>query len=346
MTIRIWQSFSCNNSSSYRLVARFADAAAARDTALELAAFFKTHAKELDDVLETTGQFPSTSPPTALALAKQYGFSWGKYPLSWGDEGLQGDEPSIAAEGEVLVVYHTYCGGYGDGIPGYLKARGAKLEKEVSDTPPVSILFPYTSSKKLDTDLKAMFSQVSDEMREVEPFKTPWKTRWESYGRAAFFNDGKTVGMFFPIAPTDLPAFKQWVADRGIANASIRMCEYADEDKFYAIAHAKCSACNGALQFWSPRLQDIESEQLACTGCGGMYDMPAILKAEKKRQTALEKAEEKERQAAMAAIEEAKKPAKKAVAKKPAKKPAAKKAVAKKPTKKPAKNPAKKKSKR
>jgi hypothetical protein len=37
MAIQVWNSFSCNNSSSYRLVARFTDAGKAKDAAAELA---------------------------------------------------------------------------------------------------------------------------------------------------------------------------------------------------------------------------------------------------------------------------------------------------------------------
>lgn len=46
---------------------------------------------------------------------------------------------------------------------------------------------------------------------------------------SSFFRDPKTVGLYFPIAPTDIPAMKQWLADRGIEGASIRLCEYGDE---------------------------------------------------------------------------------------------------------------------
>ena len=47
MEIRIFRAFSCNNSSSFRLVARFAEPKAAEDAAAELDAFFKEHAKQL-----------------------------------------------------------------------------------------------------------------------------------------------------------------------------------------------------------------------------------------------------------------------------------------------------------
>lgn len=338
MTIRIWQSYSCNNSSSYRLVARFADPSVARDTASELAAFFTAHAKQMDVVMED-GDFPEENPAAAQDLAKQYGFSWDGV-LTWGDEMLEGDEPSIGTEDKTLVVYHTYCGGFGESIPAYLKARGAAaVEPEDRHPPTISVLFEPPASPALDDDLASMFNQIADRPgREVEPLKTPWETRWESNGRAAFFRDPKTVGMWFPIAPTDLPAFKAWLAEHGVQRASVRLCEYDDEKKFLAVAGAKCSACDGTLQYLDPRLHDIDSEQLACLGCGGMYDLttflnqppkPPTLEAEKV--VVAPKAKPKTKAAKARAVVKAMKKAAKAKAKpakkakaKPAKKPVAK----------------------
>lgn len=286
MPIKIWNSYSCNNSSSYRLVARFADAAAAKDAAAELVDFLLVHAKEMDEVM-ADGDFPSEPPPAARAFAKKYGLTWGRRPLTWGDEMLGGDEPSVLTEGEVLVVYHDYCGGFGDGIPGFLKARGAtRVDDEDTGTPHVSVLFPYRQSEALDADLAQLFEQVDDEIRDVEPLKTPWEGR-EAYGRGAFFNDGATVGLYLPILPDDVPALRGWLASHGIERLSMRICEDADEDKFFAMANARCISCHAKLEYWSPRLQDIDHEQVACRGCGGMYEMATILEAEKQRQAAL-----------------------------------------------------------
>ena len=331
MAIRVWNSFSCNNSSSYRLVARFADAATATDTAVELRMFFLEHAKQMDAVMEE-GNFPDENPPAAQELAKKYGFKW-KHVLTWGDEMLEGDEPSLAAEGDALVVYHTYCGGFGKELPAFLEAKGAtEVESEDRSAPSVSVLFKQArGNAELDSELEGMFSQVDEEVQDVEPFKTPWKTRWECYGRAAFFRDAKTVGLYFPIAPTDLPNFKEWLAERGVAKPSIRLCEYADEDKFRAISQARCTACEAALEYLDPRIDDIESEQLACRACGGMYDLATFIAAAKKKAKADAKLEAG-LTAKLAADAEAKK-----LVKKPAK--AAKKATAKKPA---AKRPASK----
>lgn len=273
MSIKVWRSFSCNNSSSFRLVARFADQASAEQTAAELRAFFEQHAKEMDVLMED-GDFPEENPETARALAEKYGFAWGDV-LTWGDEMLEGDEPSVAAEAGVLVVYHTYCGGFGDGIPAYLRARGAReIEPEVTRAPPVSVLFsaPRGQDAKLDEELAAMFAQIDAESRAVEPFKAPWPIRWESYGTAAFFRDAATAGMVFPCAPTDLPAVKAWLAERGIERVSIRLCEPGEEERFVAIAAARCTSCSGPLEYLDPRLHDIEQRQLLCRPCGGLYD--------------------------------------------------------------------------
>jgi hypothetical protein len=325
MTIKIWQSYSCNNSSSYRLVARFADPAAAKAAATDLDAFFKAYAVELDAAVEAADYtWPNTWPPGAVAFAKKHGFSWGRDILGWGDTGLTDDEPEIMVEDDVLLVYHSYCGGFGKGVPAYLAARGAtKVEGEESDGPTLTLMFAYAGgNKKLDSDLEKLFGQISptNESREVEPLVTPWKSR-ESYGSAAFYRDAKTVAMVIPFEPTDLPNVRAWLTKHGIKKPSIRLCEYADEEKLAALAGAKCEACEAALELWHPRLQDVETEQMACTACGGMYEISTFVAAAKKRERARLRAEAKARAAAQEAAAEAARAAKKKKAKQPAKKP-------------------------
>ena len=46
--IQLWRSFSCNNSSSYYLVARFKSADAAEASAVELRAFLAAHGEQSD----------------------------------------------------------------------------------------------------------------------------------------------------------------------------------------------------------------------------------------------------------------------------------------------------------
>ena len=81
MTVQIWQSYSCNNSSSYRLVARFATAADARAASAELDTLLAAHAREID------ARDGYRREPSAVQrdLAAKYGFTWSEV-ISWGDE--------------------------------------------------------------------------------------------------------------------------------------------------------------------------------------------------------------------------------------------------------------------
>lgn len=281
---RIFRSFSCNNSSSYRLVARFTDPAVAADAAQELETFFKTHALEMDALMED-GDVPDDPTNAATALAAKYGFTWDKL-FTWGDEMLEGDEPKVTALDDTLVIYHTYCGGYPDEVKTYLEKRGAaKVEDQARSSPTVSLLFqmPASPSAELVADLDALFAQVDQEDDSVEPLDAPWDERKGrgAYGVAAMFRDGKTVGLYVPVEPDDLGRVRAWLTSRGIESPSIRLCAWDDKKKFEAIAWTKCEACGGTLEYLDPRVHGIEHEQLACKDCGGMFEVAPIVAAYK-----------------------------------------------------------------
>ena len=322
MPVRIWQSFSCNNSSSYRLVARFVDKATAKATAKDLGAFFKAYATEMDALVEANDYtWPNNWPPGALAFAKQHGFKLDKHPMSWGDTGLTDDEPKIVVEDDTLLVFHDYCGGgLGRGMHGFLKARGARDVSEEDSGPQMTLMFPYAGgTKKLDNDLAKLFAQVEEfDYRDVEPLVTPWKGH-EAYGSAAFYRDPKTVAMVFPFDPRDLPLIRAWLAKYGIHQPVIHFCDDKAEEKFASIAGAICDACAAPLELWHPALRDVETEQMACTACGGLYELSTVMAAQKKRRKARERAEAKAAEAA-AVAEAAKAAVKKPAKKKPPKK--------------------------
>jgi hypothetical protein len=134
MKVQIWSSFSCNNSSDYRLVARFRDPMVAARLGKDLAAFFETYAKEFDAYCEEHGSIPEEEPlPSAAALAAKHGSEWNAEDiLSWGDEGLSYGTPDVEVIGGVLAIYHDYCGGFTDNIVGVLEGAGADVEPEES----------------------------------------------------------------------------------------------------------------------------------------------------------------------------------------------------------------------
>jgi hypothetical protein len=266
MTIRIWQSYSCNNSGSFRLIARFVDAAAAREAAAQLTATFATFAEELG---HGNGENSLLS-----ALARSF-------DLAWDDEGWGGaeDGPFVFAEGQHVFVHHHYCLGLGPGVPAFLAARGAnKVDDETWADVAMSVLFRAPAGNaRLDSDLAVVFAQPHDTTNYKGPaFRGPWSTI-ESRGRAACFRDAGTIGLYFPVGATQIATVKAWLEGHGIDAAAIRFDEPADEQLFAALATARCTACQGALEYLDPRLHDIEIPQLVCRPCGGLYDVSVFL---------------------------------------------------------------------
>jgi len=279
MELRVWQSFACNNSSSYRIVARFRDAKVADETREELAKFFTAYAAEMDRALEQGGYSDKMAPvPTAAALAKKYHFKWQR-PLTWGDSGLVGDEPEVATEGDVLVLYHSYFFGFGPEMPKYFAARGArKVEKEEYGAPAVSVLFKLPPGKPaIAKELAKIFKGVGEDGT-LDDAKVPW-SKHKVWGKAAFFSDGKTVGFYLSMRPKHLADMKAWLTKQGVEDASIRLCADDDFDKFRAIGRARCE-CGGVLEYLDPRIHPTPTEQLACAKCGGMYEVDAFREKE------------------------------------------------------------------
>jgi hypothetical protein len=273
MTIRIWSAYSCNNSSSYRLVAKFRDAEEAAGIALELQKFLVAHATEVDEL----GDYSEEPSQAQRELGTKYGFTWSD-SLHWGDDGLVGDEPEVFVENHVMIVLHTYCGGLGD-LPAYLAARGAAVTTESNRSVAVSVLFRSIAgaNPQLDAELATMYAQVEDaEVPDVSPLRAPWAPEHESYGRVAWFRDAGAAGFHVPLDPRDLAGLKAWLAERGL-DASIRIEERDDLVLFDAIAKARCTACRGPVEYLDPRLHDIETPQLVCKPCGGLYELSAFV---------------------------------------------------------------------
>lgn len=281
--IRIWQSYSCNNSSSYRLVARFTDGAAAKAASSVLAEFFAAHAKEVD-ARERYHRGPSD---VQRAFASKYGFAWNEI-IMWGDEGMVGDEPELIVHDDTLVVFHYYCGGgLGDGVPSFLAKQGAEVGSSERGDLDVTVVFQRPTSPALDEQLDAMAATVeewdddpeSNELPWIEPVPVPWETKRESYGHVALYRDAATVGLVVAIDPRDLSLIGEYLTSHGVTNYAIAIDREADGKRFRAISRARCKSCEGTLEYLDPRIHDIETPQLVCRPCGGFYELGAFTPA-------------------------------------------------------------------
>jgi hypothetical protein len=256
--IKIWRSFSCNNSTSSRLIGRFTDPALAQATRGELATLFA----DLEDRNNSALQ----------AMARIYGFDWA-------DGGYGETGPQVFVDEAVLIVHLDYGLGLGPGVPAYLGERGAQVEPESSADIQVSLLFRAAPGvdPRLDEELAVIATQLADRPNGVvDAFRAPW-VREQAGGKLAYFRDAGTVGLFFPIAASDLVQLRAWLAAHAIENPVVRIEELADQALFDALAAARCAACDGALEYLDPRLHDIDSAQLVCRPCGGLYELSTFL---------------------------------------------------------------------
>jgi hypothetical protein len=267
MTIRVWRAFSCNNSSSYRLVARFVDAGAATAAAADLTAVLAAYATMPVDA--------DAMRRPMLLLARQYGFDWE-------DDGWGGDDdgPHVVVEGERVFVHHRYCLGLGPGIPAHLAERGGAVEPETWAALQMSVLFHAPqATPRFDEDFATLLAQPRDTTSHESPsFHAPWSAE-ACRGRVACFRDAGVVGLHFPVDPSEIAAVKAWLAAHGIDGATMLFDEHADAELFATLATARCTSCNGPLEYLDPRLHDIETRQLMCRPCGGFYELATFTHA-------------------------------------------------------------------
>ena len=230
MQVQIWNSFSCNNSSDYRLVARFRDPSVARQIGNELRQFFDAYGEEFDDALTKKNfKVSRDTVPTAVALAAKYNFAWdARKILSWGDEGLTGDVPDVEVVGATLAVYHSYCGGFTDNIVQFLTAAGAEVEPEKRCPPDLSVRFVLPTGEageRMATELATFLNQgaVKEYMHEFEP--PPWggerldgdasSIRW--------YRDGQRFGFKMPFPPRGIGDLKHYLAN--VTELDMRLCD-------------------------------------------------------------------------------------------------------------------------
>jgi len=238
------------------LIARFADAQVARETAAELAEFF--------DAQERIGG--TRYEDGALAtLARTNGFDWS-------DHGAGDTGPSVTVDDQLVIVQHTYCLGLGPGIPAHLADRGGEPSHETTSEIHVSVLFRAVADPILDDELAAIAAQPTRDGGLVDDFKAPWVEHRER-GTFAFYRDAGMVGLWSPIDARDLVQLRAWLHSHDIDDAIVQLDCFEDRRLFAALAMARCTACGTTLEYLDPRLHDIESPQLVCTPCGGLYEL-------------------------------------------------------------------------
>lgn len=247
MQVQIWRSFSCNNSSEYRLVAHFGDAKAAAAIGAEFKQFFAAYAKKMDEYVEEHGYDVSDEPiPFFCEFAKKHGVKAKGEPLTWGDGGRQGDEPEVAVAGSTLVIYHTYCGGFGADLPAILKKAGAKVEAEKDCPPQLECSFSLPAGKVGENVAFELsrFLEQSKEYEYIRDFKIPppWhrhqELTYEAGSTVSWASDGKTFAFAMPFAIEGFDALKAYLAKHKCGEVSITLGDDAAKKAIKKLAKA------------------------------------------------------------------------------------------------------------
>lgn len=295
--VEIWQSFSCNNSSSYYLVARFESADQAKASAAELEAFFAAHGEQVDAMWEDDLDPVSTPTEAAKQLAAAHGFEWTGY-LMWGDEGLSGDEPHVYVVGDSVLIYHDYCGGFGQAIPGYLTSVGARFDPEDRGSPIIAVILTIPEDPR-GREAAAAISAYIGALRDRAALEEGWvfqdadttppwgpdateDMEFECGVPYPGWNDGHTIGFAL-----EIPRVREWESipayldEHGISDYHLTIDEPGVVERFRAIAAATCRECGAApLRFIDATAYDTPDDQLACDSCGGMFEIAAFLGGE------------------------------------------------------------------
>lgn len=295
--VEIWQSFSCNNSSSYYLVARFESGEKARASAEELEAFFAAHAEQTDAMWETDEDPLTTPTAAAQALASKHGFEWSGY-LMWGDEGLSGDEPSVYIVGDSVFVFHDYCGGFGDNVPAYLRAVGAAVVSEEDRGNPIVAVTLSVPDSDAGREAAAAISAWLGALRDRAALEEGWVFQDDEttppWGPDATedmefecgvpfpgWNDGQTIGFAIEVSrPREWESIPGYLDKNGIADYRLTIDEPGIVERFRTIAAATCRECGASpLRFIDATAFKTPDDQLACDSCGGMFEISELAAA-------------------------------------------------------------------
>lgn len=235
-----WNSFSCNNSSDYRLVAKFDDPKTAATMKKELDKFFAKHAEEIDE-LQQGDDFDyddlfETISEAAKKLGKKYGHTW-KEGMTWGDDVLSEDEPGTWVLGDTLVVYHTYMGGYGELSKLLVKAGATLLEKGDATGAPilwVELDLPAKGGEAFGQELAEHFEQrhsvewLHDWNLRIQETDYAWGEGNGSAKDVTFALDGEHVTFTFAMRPNYIENLQAYLKRNKTRNVVMRIATKKD----------------------------------------------------------------------------------------------------------------------
>lgn len=246
LSVYEWFSYSCNNSSDYRLVAEFASDAAAQKMAKELEAVLLENAEQAEEADSGDGDWdphdldPS---PALVAFGKKYGtkFSEG---LIWGDDGsFTEDLPSIATLGNKIYAYHSYMSGGFDGdLPRVLKKAGARKVETEQGAAWLKVT-AHAKPKKAPALRDAIDAFTRQAM--TKDNLCDWEVPWDDddlpierdLQNVVTLHDGDSSTFTLAIRAGGIAAMTKWLRKIGAESVDIAIVNEKELDKLRQSAH-------------------------------------------------------------------------------------------------------------
>lgn len=263
MLVQRWNSFSCNNSSSHYLVARFTTKAIAAEVSTELREFLSAHAGDNDELSLAM-----------VELAIKHDFEWGVgNTLVWGDDWEEGDWLSLQVDlhDDRVLLYHSYCLGL-DGISPYIEARGGEVCHGWGE-PELAVLFQLSDDalgRAVQGELDAFFS--------AEPTKQegPWGSGLSYSPNRFWWCDERTGGFCAQFSLEQMDELKLYLEGPAFTDYRLVLGDSPLKDKLRIMSDCpQCPACDGLLRLIEADLM-LPADQAACSSCGGMFELASL----------------------------------------------------------------------
>ncbi len=261
MDIYQWNSFYCNNSSDYRLIAKFDTAKQARAKVKELQAMLQKHADEYDELADGDDfEWPGPPTKTLERFGAKYGHKIQEF-LIWGEEGLNDDMPSVGTVDSTLVLFHGYSsGGFGPDIPTILEKAGASNIDVDTGMPLIYAEFTLRKGCEEFADSLAAYVDQREEGEDLDEWmlSPPWESNGEQKGcvdEVAFARLSKGRCRFvLPVNPGDMESMSAALKD----NATKLVVRIASKEDLAEVLDTE--------------LESGESEDIDSTDATGLFD--------------------------------------------------------------------------
>ena len=230
MKIYEWNSYSCNNSSDIRLVAKFKSEQKAQQMFEELTFFLEEHAVEYDKKRDDgIFVYPGEATEVAKRFGQKYNHEWTQ-PMLWGDDRLEGDEPEVGVLNNSLILHHTYTSSFGSDLGQVFKNAGATEVAQYGGAPIIFVEAIFKEENNLERELVDLFEQRHH--TDIDGWKFPWELKDElrCENDLSFVNEITKCSFILNLPVTEFSGLKTYLKHNA-KSFSMRLASPEDIEK-------------------------------------------------------------------------------------------------------------------